>query len=69
MFTAGTEDTQMMMNWQPSCCPESDNESDYFADDEISVCSSPSYSEMSDSEPEDEVQNTQGKNTLMRCNT
>ena len=61
LVTAGTDDAQALKDWKPTSCPESDdNESDYFADDETSSCSSPSHSEVSDSEPEDYSQNSKG---------
>lgn len=58
LATAGTDDAQMLKNCQPQS-PESDyNGSDYLADDEMSACSSPSHSEVSDTEHEDHNQNT-----------
>lgn len=65
MVTAGTEDAQTLKNWQSPSCPDSDdNESDYFADDETSVCSSPSHSEVSDTEPEDKGSLSSGTGVL-----
>ena len=55
---AGTEEEQMLKNCQPPS-PKSDYDgSDYLADDESSACSSPSHSELSDTEHEDHSQDT-----------
>ena len=58
MATTGTGNAQMLKNCQrPS--PKSDYDgSDYVADDELSACSSPSYSELSDTGREDHSQDT-----------
>ncbi|KAJ7331222.1 hypothetical protein OS493_020004 [Desmophyllum pertusum] len=70
---AGTDDKQVLKDWKPTSCPESDdNESDYFADDETSSCSSPSHREMFDSEPEDCSQNSKDIARIVAeklCNT
>lgn len=60
MFTADADDVQILKKCRPPGYPESDDddESDYFADDEISPCSSPSLNKVSDSEHEDHSQNT-----------
>ena len=58
LATAGTDDAQMLKNCQPPS-PISDYDgSDYLADDELSACSSPSHSELSDTEHEDHSQDT-----------
>ena len=59
LATAGTDDAQMLKNCQP--CLQSDHDgSDYLADDEMSACSSPSHSELSDTEHEGNSQDTVG---------
>lgn len=56
----GTVDAQMLKTCQPPS-PKSDYDgNDYLADDEMSACSSPSLSEVSDIEHEDHSQNTIG---------
>lgn len=58
MATAGTDDAQMVKNCQPSSLQSDHDGSDYLADDEMSACSSPSHSELSDTEHEDHNQDT-----------
>lgn len=58
-FFTGTDDAQILKECQSAGYPESeDDESDYFADDEISPCSSPSHNNVCDSENEDHSQNS-----------
>ena len=59
MFSAGTDDAQIFKKCHPPGYPESDDddESDYFADDEILPWSSPSHNNVCDSENEDHSQN------------
>lgn len=58
LATVGTDDAQMLKNYQPPS-PKSDYDgSDYLADDELSACSSPCHSELSDTEHEDHSQDT-----------
>ena len=58
LATAGTGDAQMLKSYQcPS--PKSDYDgSDYVADDELSACSSPSYSELSDTKRKEHSQDS-----------
>ena len=57
LFTAGGDAAQILEKCQPPGFPESDDdESDYFADDEISLCLSPCHNNASDSENEDHSQ-------------
>ena len=57
MFTVGTDEAQILKKFQATGYPESDDDkSDYFADDEISLCSSPCCNNASDSENEDHSQ-------------
>ena len=59
LLTAGTDDAQILKKCQSPSYPESDDdESDYFADDEISPWSSPSHNNVFDSENEDHNQNS-----------
>ena len=58
LATAGTDDAQMLKNCQPSSPISDYDSSDYLADDELSACSSPSHSELSDTEHEDHSQDT-----------
>ncbi|XP_020617935.1 uncharacterized protein LOC110055858 isoform X6 [Orbicella faveolata] len=56
-LTSGTDDAQILKKCQPVGYLESDDdESDYFADDEMSPCSSPSHNNVCDSENEDHSQ-------------
>ena len=65
LFTAGTDDAQILKKCQPVGYLESDDdESDYFADDEMSPCSSPSHNNMCDSENEDHSQKFMGMCSL-----
>lgn len=61
LVAPGYDDAQMLKTWGSTSCPESDdNDSNYFADDETSSCSSPSrYIEVSDSE------NIEGKHRVL----
>ena len=57
IFSARTDAAQILKKCQPPSYPESDDdESDYFADDEISPSSSPCCNNASDSENEDHSQ-------------
>ena len=58
LATAGTDDAQMLKNCQPPSPISDYDSSDYLADDELSACSSPSHSELSDTEHEDHSQDT-----------
>ena len=61
MITAGTDEPQILKECQPPGYPESDDdESDYFADDEISLCSSSWHDIVFDSENEAQSQNSKG---------
>ena len=48
----------MLINCQPLSLQSDHDGSDYLADDEMSACSSPSQSELSDTEHEDNSQDT-----------
>ncbi|XP_020625596.1 uncharacterized protein LOC110062989 isoform X2 [Orbicella faveolata] len=48
----------MLKNCQPSSLQSDHDGSDYLADDEMSACSSPSHSKLSDTEHEDHSQDT-----------
>jgi len=63
-FTADTDEAQTLKKCQPAGHPESDDdESNYFADDEISPCSSP-HNSVCDSENEDHRQNSKSMCSL-----
>jgi len=65
LFTAGTDDAQILKKCQPAGYLESDDdERDYFADDEISPFSSPSHNNVCGSENEDHGQNLKGMCSL-----
>jgi len=58
LFTAGTDDAQILKKCQPAGYPESDDDkTDYFADDEISPYSSPCHNNVCDSENDNHNQN------------
>lgn len=62
LFTAGTEEAQILRQCQPPGYPGSDDddERDYFADDEISPSSSLCHSNVFDSGNEAQSQNSKG---------
>ena len=68
MFTAGTDEAQILKKCQAPGYPESDDdESDYFADDELSPSLSPCHNDVFDSEKEAQSQNSKGMCNLILC--
>ena len=64
LFTAGADDAQILKKCQPPGYSESDDdESNYFADDEISPGSSSCQNNVCDSENE-----AQSRNSMSMCN-